>query len=637
MLIPIIGQNFPSNGSSKLIYFDCSCGNKNILKRWKYYVNGHTKTCGQCGIMNVEYWKNTKFGKLRMKYPIDIHKMSNKKVTWLCDCGNETKAQVCLVYSGNTNSCGKCNILAINHWKNTKYGKLKLKNPIDLYKNSHELIKWICDCGNETKAIVANVTRGKQISCGKCNLLTAEYWKNTKFGKVKMKHPIDIHGKSAKKVVWVCDCGREFETKVNYVTYGDTKTCGKCNLLPASYWVNAKFGRLKMKNPIDIHPSVHKKIIWLCDCGNEVKSYIFNVTRGLSSSCGMCYLNVITTYNKNKHYFLNLKTPIHPNQVCFPIRPLDIIYHTEKPFKAICPMCESEYKPIWGNIRLGRSLTCGCSTNRTSKPQKDISEFINSIGHNTELEYEVNKLKYDIFVPSKNLLIEYNGLKWHSMTTSKQRDLKKYKNATYSGFDYLMIFEDEWMYDQTKVKGLIQNKLGNTKSISLRPSKCQIKLILYSETSSFYNQFHYIGPCKSKINYGVYYQNKLIACMSFKKPTRQSKHDFELVRMASDPQFKVHGIWSKLLKQFQIDNNSNSIVSFSDNRLFSGGVYEKIGFKFDGEIPPDYYWVKGQKRFHKSGLRKTKEEKLTGLTEYQLREDQGYKKIWDLGKKRWVI
>ena len=80
-----------------------------------------------------------------------------------------------------------------------------------------------------------------------------------------------------------------------------------------------------------------------------------------------------------------------------------------------------------------------------------------------------------------------------------------------------------------------------------------------------------------------------------------------------------------------------SIVSFSDNRLFSGAVYEKIGFKFDGTIPSDYYWVKGIHRHHKSALRKTKEEKLTGLTETQLREAQGYKKIWDLGKKRWVL
>ena len=76
-----------------------------------------------------------------------------------------------------------------------------------------------------------------------------------------------------------------------------------------------------------------------------------------------------------------------------------------------------------------------------------------------------------------------------------------------------------------------------------------------------------------------------------------------------------------------------SIVSFSDNRLFTGKVYEKMGFVFDGNVRPDYYWVKNKKRFHKSKLRISQQS----LTEIQLREKEGYKKIWDLGKKRWIL
>jgi hypothetical protein len=77
----------------------------------------------------------------------------------------------------------------------------------------------------------------------------------------------------------------------------------------------------------------------------------------------------------------------------------------------------------------------------------------------------------------------------------------------------------------------------------------------------------------------------------------------------------------------------SSIVSFSDNRLFTGKVYGKLGFKFDGEVKPDYYWVKGRRRFNKSGLRKPPG---TTQTENELRTSQGYAKLWDLGKKRWV-
>jgi hypothetical protein len=111
-------------------------------------------------------------------------------------------------------------------------------------------------------------------------------------------------------------------------------------------------------------------------------------------------------------------------------------------------------------------------------------------------------------------------------------------------------------------------------------------------------------------------------------------HPFELVHIAFSPEFKIYGIWIKILRMFIVGYYPSSIVSFSDNRLFSGKVYEKIGFKFDGDVRPDYYWVMGNKRYHKSGLRKKPGE--VG-TEIQLREAQGYKKIWDLGKKRWVL
>jgi predicted acetyltransferase len=106
--------------------------------------------------------------------------------------------------------------------------------------------------------------------------------------------------------------------------------------------------------------------------------------------------------------------------------------------------------------------------------------------------------------------------------------------------------------------------------------------------------------------------------------------------MASDPAYRVHGIWSKLFTEFIRNQSPISVVSFSDNRLFSGGVYEKMGFRYDGEVLPDYYWIRNGSRYHKSAMRKTTAEKMSGLTEKILRENQGYRRIWDLGKKRWI-
>lgn len=637
MLSVIEGQPIPSNGSSKLVAFNCDCGQTNILKKWKHFASGHVKSCGKCSLLTRDHFEKTQYGKLKMKNPMESQKGSNKKVYWICDCGRETLIPISWVTSQNTSSCGKCGILVKSHWEETKYGKLRMKSPEDASRTSHKKVEWLCDCGRETISEICNVTLGKTMTCGKCNLIEKEYFENTKFGKLKMKNPVSSKPGSEKIEIWVCDCGRETKTKICYVIGGETTSCGKCHVREREYWESSKFGRLGMKVPKDISPESHEKVTWKCDCGGESEAYIFNVSRGSTTNCGKCGSIAYGWYRDNEEKILSLKTPIKPEEVPDGwIKLCETVTHVDKPVSALCGSCKSAYKPVWSNIKLGRSLTCGCTTNRISYAQREIAQFISSNNKDVSLEHNLGGLKYDIKINSEDTVIEYNGLHWHSGELSRKRDLRKYKKAKSEGFKYVMIFEDEWKEKQEIIEdNLKYNICKNSSARTMRPSECEIKEIKSCESSSFYERYHYIGACKSKINYGVFHQDRLIACMSFKRPTRQtSKFDFELIRMASDPEFRIHGIWSKLLGKFIKDHKPKSIVSFSDNRLFSGNVYEKIGFKYDGEIPPDYYWVKNGKRFHKSGLRKPKGYKAT---ETELREEQGYRKIWDLGKKRWVM
>ena len=89
MLSVCSNQIIPSDGSSKLILFDCSCGRKNVLKKWKYFISGETNSCGKCNFLEKEHWENTKYGKLKMKNPKDTSNGSGRIVEWICDCGKE--------------------------------------------------------------------------------------------------------------------------------------------------------------------------------------------------------------------------------------------------------------------------------------------------------------------------------------------------------------------------------------------------------------------------------------------------------------------------------------------------------------------------------------------------------------------
>ena len=95
----------------------------------------------------------------------------------------------------------------------------------------------------------------------------------------------------------------------------------------------------------------------------------------------------------------------------------------------------------------------------------------------------------------------------------------------------------------------------------------------------------------------------------------------------------VHGMWSYIVKWIRDKQLiKGKLVTFSDNRLFSGNVYEKMGFDLERKVAKDYYWMKDGVRHHKSTLRKTGSE-----TETVQRESEGYEKVWDIGKKKWSL
>lgn len=517
-----------------------------------------------------------------------------------------------------------------------KFGKLRLKYPVDISPGSGKRLTWVCDCGKEKNILVHSVLRDGTSSCGRCNELDAEAM-SVQFGELRIKVPAPYNPGSHTKVEWSCSCGRTTYAQVRYVVGGVIKSCGKCNIVLKDTIAVTKYGRLRMKNPESVMSGSNKKVTWVCDCGEECDIVAFFVLSGRTKSCGNCGAAIRRAYEAGKEAVRALRTPIEPGQLpewC--PRPLEVITAVSRPFRAECRICGSEYAPRWSGIRLGSSLTCGCSSYRVSAGQAQVYGFL-SKHVECKLEHKIGKLKYDVFVPSANLAIEYNGVRWHSSPGSRLRDMKKYKNAVGHGVEIVSIFEDEWVKGRVKVEKLLMNRLGLLNPRSVRPSACEIRTVPSSEADAFYEVNHYLGKCLAPSNYGVFLDGRMIACASFKSPTRQSDHSHELVRMASDHNFRVHGVWGKIITAFICDASPSSIVSFSDNRLFGGRTYEKLGFIHDGDVRQDYYWVKGSSRKHKSTLRKTNDEKSSGKTEIELRTMQGYRRVWDLGKKRWVL
>ena len=86
------------------------------------------------------------------------------------------------------------------------------------------------------------------------------------------------------------------------------------------------------------------------------------------------------------------------------------------------------------------------------------------------------------------------------------------------------------------------------------------------------------------------------------------------------------------------------IISFLDRRwcyTLDSNLYEKIGFKIDKILEPNYSYTNGHgDRFHKFGFRKQILSKKYGfpltMTETEMVKELGYDRIWDCGLIRYV-
>ena len=65
-------------------------------------------------------------------------------------------------------------------------------------------------------------------------------------------------------------------------------------------------------------------------------------------------------------------------------------------------------------------------------------------------------------------------------------------------------------------------------------------------------------------------------------------------------------------------------------------VYEVLGFTLEGYTKYTPHYTKSGKRYRNISLRKTPEERLTGKTEWELRKEQGYDRIWDCGHRTYI-
>ena len=279
--------------------------------------------------------------------------------------------------------------------------------------------------------------------------------------------------------------------------------------------------------------------------------------------------------------------------------------------------------------------------------EKEIEQFIATLGVSYKTNvytHSINEL--DILIPDYNLAIECNGDYWHS-TKNKAKDfhINKTQFCNKQGIQLIHVFECEWNNKQDIVKSIISARLGKY-AVKYRADKANVTQEPYSfEIRDFLNRNHIQGEyAHAQYCYCLRDKktNQLMSCMLFSKDTRNKKYPIVLSRFCSLLGYNIPYAATRLFTAFRKDHPEiTQIVSYSDNRWFSGKLYERLGFTLSHSTKQDYFYiVSGQIKNKSYGMKSNLKKMYPNLditkTESELTESLRWHKVYDCGKKVWM-
>lgn len=256
----------------------------------------------------------------------------------------------------------------------------------------------------------------------------------------------------------------------------------------------------------------------------------------------------------------------------------------------------------------------GTSKEENSLYAQLIREFPNIKIYKSDRQV-LNGREIDIYIPSYNLGIEYNGNRWHSseMDKSENYHLSKSVQAEKKGISIIHIFSDMWENRPNQVMDLIRKRLGKYKEILA--NTCMLIDISNNEGYDFFNKYSVNVPDPRMTNYlGYIRNNELLAVLGY---SEENKTIYDYLEA---PGIKVNGgieiIFTLNLKFYDYTVRCDRSLSKQDRWKDNGFV------AYDCTKPKPYY-TKDFKSRIRAFMIPMEESKL---------EEAGYKTIYDCGE-----
>lgn len=403
------------------------------------------------------------------------------------------------------------------------------------YKGKHAKYLWQCEFGHQWYATFANIDHNNSWcpECAGVKVLTIEDCQ--KVAKVKNGECLSqVYTNSKTAMSWQCEKGHKWETSLSK-TGPSGHWCPFCGgSFPLTLEECQEFAKKKGGKCLsETYVNINTKMLWQCEKGHRWETN-FNNLKSQDTWCPNCFIV-------------------------------------------------------------------------SSKAQTEIFEYIKSMLPNEKVllsdrsaikSLENSSLELDIYVPSKNFALEYNGLFWHSAAVEtigkvykKKAHLLKFRACKSVGIKLLAIFEDEWANPtkQELIKAMIKHRLGISDGVKLYARKLELrKLDKNALFKDFFNKYHLDGHSNASLAYGLFLGDEMVSCMSLRT---NHQNETEICRFANNFNYRVVGGGGRLINAIKKEIGDKPLITFSNNRLSHGGVYQKLGFTLLQENEPSYYYT----------------------------------------------
>lgn len=281
----------------------------------------------------------------------------------------------------------------------------------------------------------------------------------------------------------------------------------------------------------------------------------------------------------------------------------------------------------------GKTVSCGCGT-FVSAPETQLAEFVSRLTP-VKTQFVLSGWSYDIAVPAKKLLIEFNGLYWHSYPR-KQRGAHyaKRRDAEANGYRLITIWEDDWAHKRERMESLLRRALFGP-DLKIGARQTEVVRIPRVQARAFHEEHHVQDFTMAVANqhYALFDQADLVAVASFDR--KGVLHRYTVLEGLS-----IAGGLQKCIKAFRGDFGALPIITYCDRDHFTGDLYRAAGFRADGGSMTMSYVTAGR-RVRREGYMKHKLPSLFGDVDLRRKEidicaEHGVYACWNSGTEKYI-